>query len=718
MQMEFKLEGLSGHGQAEMIERGVAALPHVRNAFVGLVTKTLKVSLDETYQAQVVAALIKHVKAVNPAINVTECIKADEPEEETETPKEAKGKKSAKKKPKNISDALKITLSILRAASALTLAVIIALVSLPFPLELSVSVGACILAGAPLVLKGIKQLFRGQVFREEFLVSAAAVGALSIGFFAEGVIILSIYTIGEIFKELLSARSMSSVSSLDELKTDIAFIKTSVGSIVKTRPQDLKKGDTIIIRSGERVPLDGVVTSGSITVDMRGLTGDNEPRERKEGDYCISGCICTDGLAELHVTTEYKDSTAMRIIDLTHSAAASGSELAFERPVKLFSMVVVLGALVIALLPPLLKMGTYPEYIYRALGLLIAAGPVALTFSMPFSILKGIITCSRIGALVKNGSSIFSLSTAHTAVFDKTGVLTDGIFRVTKAEPAEGVSRTEFLGTLNAALAISDHPMAKVITAYCGEKSEAQAVITTEDEDGIMAMLNGIPIMVGTALYASEHGFPIEENTEDEISLGTGIYTICDHKLMGVIHLTDIIRDSAPDMLDSLTREGISDFYMITGDKESPAHAVSEALGLNGYYSSLTLAEKAEMYKLIKEEKPGSTVLFVGDGINDQTVFDIADAGVVMGGTDEARKSADAVLIHDNLEALPGLLAISKRTRSLIYTNLCIAAAVKAVIVILAVLGLPVWAAVSADLLACVLTGIIAIYVKGYVPSA
>ena len=554
--------------------------------------------------------------------------------------------------------------------------------------------------------KAARNILRGQVFDENFLMTLATVGALIVGEYPEAVFVMLFYRVGELFEELAVGKSRASIAALMEIRPDCAHVERE-GETVTVDPAEVAVGEVIAIHPGERVPLDGMVLEGTTTLDTAALTGESLPREAESGDTVISGCVNLTGLIRVRVTKSYGESTVSKILELVENAGEhkSRSEQFITRFARYYTPVVVLAAVLLAVVPPLLVGMTDPtvwsEWIYRALSFLVISCPCALVISVPLSFFGGIGGASKRGILVKGSCYLEALAACDTVVFDKTGTLTEGRFSVTAIHPAEGMTEYELLCLAAGAEQYSSHPIARALTAACPDVTEAHNVEELAGH-GVRATVTdreGQPhrVAVGNPkLMDSEEAAWISHN-----DTGTTVMVAADGVFMGSITVADTVKPDSAEAVAALRKCGVERTVMLTGDSEATASIVARDLGLDEYHAALLPADKVERVEaLLADPARKGKLAFVGDGINDAPVLARADIGIAMGGmgSDAAIEAADVVLMDDRMTGLPRAISLARRTLCIVKQNIVFALGVKAVILVLGALGCAgLWAAVFAD---------------------
>ena len=553
--------------------------------------------------------------------------------------------------------------------------------------------------GWDVLWRAIRNIKNGQVFDENFLMAVATVGAFGCGEYREGVAVMLFYQVGELFQSVAVDRSRRSISDLMDIRPDYANVERE-GQLVQVDPEEVSVGDTILVKPGERIPLDGVVTEGSSTLDTAALTGESMPREVGEGRDVVSGCINLSGVLRIRVTKPFEDSTVAKILELVENSASkkAKAEHFITKFARYYTPAVVFAALALAFLPPLLGLGTFGMWIQRALIFLVVSCPCALVISIPLSFFGGIGGASRQGILVKGGNYLEALAQAGIVVFDKTGTLTQGRFAVTEAEAAVG-SREELLELAALAEHFSTHPISRSIQEACPEADFSR--VTQAEElpgRGVRAVVDGRTVLAGNGKLMKEFDVAVSEDGEPA---GTVVYVAADGQYLGRLVVADQIKESAPRALQMLKAEGVGRTVMLTGDAPAVGQAVGRTLGLDEVHAGLLPGDKVErVEQLLAQKRPGEQLVFVGDGINDAPVLSRADVGVAMGamGSDAAIEAADVVLMDDDLTKLPVAVSIARKTLRIVRQNIVFALGVKFLVLILSAFGMAnMWMAVFAD---------------------
>ena len=556
-----------------------------------------------------------------------------------------------------------------------------------------------ILIGYDVILKSVKNIGNGQLLDENFLMMIATVGAMILSEFSEAVFVMLFYQVGELFQSIAVGKSRKSISDLMAIYPEHANIERD-GEIVEVDPEELAVGDIIVIKPGEKIPVDGCVLEGNSTVDTANLTGEAMPSAVSEGSAVISGCVNISGVLRVKVQKEFSDSTVCRILELVESASENKavSENFITKFAKYYTPIVVACAAALALLPPIILGDGWGAWLHRALVFLVVSCPCALVISVPLSFFGGIGCASKNGILIKGSNFIEQLAKCRVAVFDKTGTLTKGSFEVREVKSA-GITAEELIRITAHAECYSNHPIAmSVQKAYSGEiNKEAVSDVCEIAGKGIMAKVDGKKIIVGNAEFMKISGI----NTEDANAAATVIHIAEGDEYRGFIVISDEIKEGAAESLRNLRAYGAQNLVMLTGDGRAAGEAVGEKLGLDRVYARLLPQDKvSRLEELIEQKDKKSTLVYVGDGVNDAPVLTRADVGIAMGamGSDAAIEAADVVLMDDSIEKIPLALKICKKTMRIVKQNIVFAISVKVLVMILSAHGISgMWEAVFAD---------------------
>ena len=556
-----------------------------------------------------------------------------------------------------------------------------------------------IIIGWDILWKAVRGLFSAQFLDENFLMSIASVGAFIIGEYPEAVAVMLFYQVGTLFEEYAVGRSRKSIAALMDIRPDFAYLERD-GEIQEVDPDEVAIGDIIVIRAGEKIPLDGIIIEGETTVDTSALTGESLPRDLVAGDAVVSGTVNLSGRLRVRVTQVFGESTVSKILDLVENASAkkAKTENFISKFARFYTPIVVISALVLAIVPSLIT-GEWSVWVYRALSFLVTSCPCALVISVPLSFFGGIGAASKKGILVKGGNYMEALSRLETVVFDKTGTLTKGTFRVTAVYPAKDTEKETLLEYAALAESNTHHPIGKSIEeAYAKPIDESRIASVTElAGKGISAVIDGKRVLIGGEKLMRDEKIdhiPVSD-------IGTAVYVALDGKFLGSLVISDEEKADAKEAISSLRALGVRKTVMLTGDNEAVGKAVATALGLDEVYAGLLPADKVEKVEQLLAEKSEKAVLaFVGDGINDAPVLSRADLGIAMGamGSDAAVEASDIVLMDDKPSKIASAVHIAKRTMRIVYSNIIFAIAVKILVLLLVAVGLVgMWAAVFAD---------------------
>ena len=569
-------------------------------------------------------------------------------------------------------------------------------------LELTIFLISYIIVGRKVVLSAIKGTVRGQVFSEHFLMSVATIGAFFVGEYPEGVAVMLFYLVGELFEDMAVDNSRKSISELMDIRPDYANLQVGE-ELKKVSPDEVNIGNKIVVKPGEKIPLDGKVIEGTSMVDTAALTGESVPRELKPGSDALSGFVNKNGVLTIEVTKGFGESTVSKILDLVQNASnkKAPTEKFITKFARYYTPVVVFGALALAIIPPLVIPGaSFSDWIYRGLVFLVVSCPCALVLSIPLGFLGGIGGASKKGILVKGGNYLEALNNVEAVVFDKTGTLTKGVFKVTKAISENGYTEDELIKYAAYAESYSNHPIAlSIIAAYHAEIDKYKIENYQEIAGhGIKVNVNGKEVLVGnTKLMISEN---IQYTDVD--TLGTVVHVAIDKKYAGSIIISDEVKEDSAKTIKELKALGVRKTVMLTGDLKKVADNIGKELGLDKVYSELLPADKVEKVESLEAQKSHKgKIVFVGDGINDAPVLARADIGIAMGGlgSDAAIEAADVVIMTDEPHKVASAIKIAKRTRNIVSQNIVFALGVKAIFLVLGALGLAsMWAAVFADM--------------------
>jgi Cd2+/Zn2+-exporting ATPase len=682
---KYQLKNIDCASCAAKIEDGLSKLPEVKFVTVNFANSTLQIDAPDIEKVK------RKIKEIEPEVEVLE------PNEEFRN--SIKSSTVIDELFENKKDLIKIAVTFILLVIGLVFEE--KLHNTPYHFaEYMVFIPAYLISGW-VVLKGAaRSIVRGKVFNEHFLMTIATAGAIAIDAMPEAVTVMLFYVVGELFQDIAVNRSRKSVKALLEIRPDYANLKIN-GEVNKVSPENVKVGDYIIVKAGEKIPLDGEITEGNSFVDTSALTGESVPRKVKEKGVVLAGMINQSGLLTIRVTKLFSESSISRILELVENATSKKAET--EKFITTFARyytpVVVFGALLLAVIPPLFFAGqTFNDWIYRALVVLVISCPCALVISIPLGYFGGIGGASRRGILVKGSNYLDALTKVKTVVFDKTGTLTKGEFKVAEIVTANGYSKEDVLKFAAYAESHSNHPIAKsIIEAY--EKNIDQSGLSDVQEisgKGIKAKVNGKQIIVGNDKIL--HSENIQHN-QCEVD-GTVVHIAVDKVYAGYIIISDTLKDDSIETIENLKAKNIQT-VMLTGDNKSSAEVFAKKLGINKYYYELLPENKVEQIEKLLSSDSKNKVAFVGDGINDAPVIARADVGIAMGalGSDAAIETADVVLMTDSPKQVVKAIEVAKRTRKIVWQNIGFAMGVKLFFILLGALGIAtMWEAVFGDM--------------------
>lgn len=564
------------------------------------------------------------------------------------------------------------------------------------------------IAGYDVLLKAARNIKNGQLFDENFLMAVATIGAFSLVFFpdsgphmAEGAAVMLFYQVGELFQQYAVGKSRKSIAAMMDIAPDFANVRNTNGDLEQVDPDSVSVGSEIIVKPGERVPIDGVVVEGSSRLDTSALTGESVPRAIEAGSEVVSGCVNLTGLLLIKTTKPFGESTVSRILELVENAAEkkAHTENFITRFARYYTPAVCGVALVLALLPPLLGFGALSDWVFRGLTFLVVSCPCALVISVPLSFFGGIGGASKLGILIKGSNYLESLASVDTVVFDKTGTLTSGTFGVVAVHPTEDVKSDHLLELAAHAEAYSDHPIAMSVKQAYGARIDETRVSNASEVSGrgVQAKIDGASVSVGNdKLMAS-----LDIDAHNCELVGTMLHVAENGKYLGHIVIADMVKDDAAKTIADLHATGVTKTVMLTGDAEEVARSVASKLGLDEFHAKLLPQDKvAEVERLLDEESKKGRLAFVGDGINDAPVLTRADIGIAMGamGSDAAIEAADIVLMDDKPSNIAKAIRLSRKTMGIVWQNIVFALGVKLAVLVLAAVGIAnMWMAVFAD---------------------
>lgn len=694
MEKIYLLKGLDCPNCSAAIEEEVGKLPRVQSSHVNLMKQTLTITTDDSSPSLTTAIetivhrhepdvpVIPQGEEIKEPITPGQCSCCDDDDDDDEG-----GNRR-----------------VVRLLAGAVIYLIAMVMIHGFAIErewtLPVLLVAYVILGGALVKRAVKNLFHGQIFDEAFLMSLSTIGAFLIGEGQEGVAVMLFYQVGEFFQDKAVDRSRKSITALMDIRPDTAHVKRN-GVVETVSPEAVAVGETVIIKPGERVPLDGLIIDGMSMIDTSAITGESVPRQAQPGDTIISGCINQNSVLTVQTQKGYRDSTVAKIIDLVENASSrkAPTEKFITKFCRYYTPVVVIAAALLAIIPPLFFSGEWTDWIRRAFVFLVVSCPCALVISIPLTFFGGIGTASKKGVLVKGSNYLEALDNVKTIVFDKTGTLTKGVFTVQSIEPVPGQSADTVLAYAAKAEYFSNHPIAKSISQAYGNTIDEQELSQYEEIAG-----HGVSLQdKGKQLLAGSHKlmdqFHIAYTPCDAV--GTKVYVALDGTYLGCVVIADELKQDCCESMQKLRHLGVEKLVMLTGDVTAIAKNVAQTIGLDGYYAELLPGEKVAKLEELDRTKPRhSKIAFVGDGINDAPVLARADVGIAMGGagSDAAIEAADVVLMSDSPTQLVDAIAVAKRTKRIVWQNIGIALGIKGIFLILGALGMAgMWEAVFGD---------------------
>ena len=687
---KYLLKGLDCPNCSAKIEKEVGELEGVALSEVNLMKQTLTVSMDHNKAASMLDMVTTIVHSHEPDVEVSEQ-KAD-----TSVAPDKK-----EKTPVYSDDDKKLTIRLISGAVIYAVGMGLTLFGhVSLPVELGVLIVAYIILGWDVVWQAVKNITRGQIFDEHFLMSLSTIGAFAIGEYPEAVAVMLFYQVGEFFQSLAVKRSRKSISDLMDIRPDSATVRRN-GELVVVAPETVSIGELIVVKPGEKIPLDGIVTEGESMLDTRALTGESVPRSIRKGEEALSGCVNQSGVLTIKVTKSFGESTVTKIIDLVENASSrkAPTENFITTFARYYTPIVVGMAAILAIIPPVILGGGWSEWLRRGFVFLIVSCPCALVISIPLTFFGGIGAASKRGVLVKGSNYLEALNKVSVVVFDKTGTLTKGVFKVVDITVEFGFTKEQVLEYAAQAESYSNHPIAKSIQEAFG-KTIDQSVLSGYEEisgHGIRVLIGGKRVLAGNSKLMDSEKVSYAACQ----SAGTKVYIAVDGRYAGCIVIADEVKDDSQNAIASLKKIGVEKTVMLTGDDEKIGKAVAEQLGLDEYYAQLLPDQKVEKLEYLDQHKTkGSKLAFIGDGINDAPVLARADVGIAMGGlgSDAAIEAADVVLMTDEPSKLVDAIDVAKATKRIVMQNIIIALGIKSVFLILGALGIAgMWEAVFGD---------------------
>ena len=684
----FLLDELDCPNCAAKIEDALSKTEGILYAEINLLSQQLTVAADDHFSGDLYETALKTVKRYEPEVDLIDTRKKEGGE----------GEKPSLLKRLTSEKAMYFRFGI--GAVLYASGLIASHLGAPLFVYLPLLVAAYSVLGFDVLVGAVTGIIRGRVFDEKFLMTVSTVGAFVIGEYPEAVAVMLFYQIGEFFQSLAVKRSRRSISELMDIRPDSACVLRE-GKEETVAPDTVRVGEIIVVRPGEKIPLDGIVTEGEALLDTRALTGESLPRQAKAGDEVLSGCISETGLIRIKTTKRFGESTASRILELVENAAGrkAPTENFISRFARVYTPAVVIAAALLGVVPPLVIGGGWAMWIRRCFTFLVISCPCALVVSIPLTFFGGIGAASRRGVLVKGSNYLEALSRVDTVVFDKTGTLTKGKFTVTKLLPADGVTESELLMKAAAAESFSNHPIARSIcAAFTGDSLPEVKSFRELAGGGVSAQLDGAELLAGSARLMKERSIDFEPTNEP----GTVVYTALGGKYLGALVIADEPKPDSAETITKLHELGVEKTVMLTGDVEAAAKAAAQAIGVEEYHSGLLPGDKVDIVEKLAEsdERTNGKLVFVGDGINDAPVLARADVGIAMGalGSDAAIEAADVVLMNDTPSSLIDAIKTAKRTKRIVTQNIVLVLAVKAIILVLGALGIAgMWMAVFGD---------------------
>ena len=686
----YLLKGLDCPNCSAKIEKEVGELDGVTSSTVNLMNQTLTVQAGTSVAASLLDTVTTIVHSHEPDVEVSE-------KQLEATAPVKKDEKAAVYNDEDKKRTIRLAVGAVVYAIGMALTVF---AKLPTLAELAFLIVAYVILGWDVVWQAVKNITRGQVFDEHFLMSVSTIGAFAIGEYPEAVAVMLFYQVGEFFQSLAVKRSRKSISDLMDIRPDSATVKRN-GVLQVVSPESVAVGEIIVVKPGEKIPLDGIVVDGESMLDTKALTGESVPRSIRKGDEALSGCINQSGLLTLKVTKSFGESTVSKITDLVENASVrkAPTENFITTFARYYTPVVVGMAAVLAIIPPLVLGGGWSEWLRRGFVFLIVSCPCALVISIPLTFFGGIGAASKRGVLVKGSNYLEALNKVSVVVFDKTGTLTKGVFEVANIIPAAGYQKEQVLEYAAQAESYSNHPIAKSILATYGKPIDQKQFSDFEEISGhgISVMVQGKKVLAGNSkLMESEK---IAYAACD--AAGTKFYVAADGSYVGCILIADEVKPDSKCAIAELKKIGVEKTVMLTGDDERIGKSVADELGLDAYYAQLLPDQKVEKLEMLdKQKRQGSKLAFVGDGINDAPVLARADVGIAMGGlgSDAAIEAADVVLMTDEPSKLVEAIDVAKATKRIVMQNIVIALGIKSVFLVLGALGMAgMWEAVFGD---------------------
>ncbi len=702
---EWILEGIDCANCASKIENGVSKIAGVTNSNANYMTKTLSFDVDKQKEKNILPIIKLKINKLEP--DVTLLSKSDKlPIGKNGLPTAENKETSQLEEPHHPHEHSHVESNVKKTTSRLVISLVLLLVANFVPMNELLSLGlfvvAYLVAGYDVVWRAIKNMFNGQLFDENFLMTIATISAFYIQEYPEAVAVMLFYQVGEIFQGVAVNRSRRSIADLMDIRPDYANLKLADGNTKSVAPDTIRVGDTIVIRPGEKVPLDGKIVTGTTSMDTSALTGESVPRSVAVKDSVLSGFINKNGLIEVEVEKLFSESTVTKILDLVENASSrkAPTENFITKFARYYTPAVVIMALILAIIPPLVFPGaTFNEWIYRASIFLVISCPCALVVSIPVGFFGGIGSASQKGILVKGSNFLEGLNDIKYVIMDKTGTLTKGKFEITDIQPENGWNKHQLLELAAYAETHSSHPIAESIKEKYEEKIDENRITEYNDISGhgIQVKVDGKEVLAGNAKLMQEFNISFRDSKE----IGTIIYLAVAKKYVGHILIADAIKEDAAAGIALMKEKGVEHVIMLTGDSKAVGEAVAKKLGIDEFYAELLPQDKVEkMEEIMARKGPKEKVAFVGDGINDTPVLARSDIGIAMGGlgSDAAIEAADIVIMDDKPSKIGTVMQVAKDTRRIVWQNIILALAVKGFFLILGAVGIAtMWEAVFAD---------------------
>lgn len=724
----YFLQGLTCANCAGKIENEISQLPVVNQATINLMNQKLTVELNDEHDItdavkKIVISHEAHVKVLD-FPSGSKALKAGaKPKHHGEEHRANHNHGNAAEDHTHDGESGQYKIYFARLIGAGLISLIVSLFDIPNVIALPLLFVAYLMAGYEILFNAVKNIIKGKVFDENFLMTIASIGAFAIGEHIEAVAVLIFYGLGEALQEMAVHRSRKNITSLMDIRPDYANLIVKDG-VKRVSPDEVEVGSIIQVKPGEKVPLDGVIIKGSSYIDARALTGESVPIEAKVNDKVYSGSINTSGLIEVEVTKVFGESTVSIILDMVENAGSkkAESEKFITKFARYYTPVVVIGALLVAVVPPIMGIGTFSEWVYKALSFLIISCPCALVISIPLSFFGGIGGSAKHGILIKGGNFLEALNQVHTVVLDKTGTLTKGVFEVSKIITEEGTTEEEIMELAAIAEQYSSHPIGKSILSYYQSRWQNHEIdqnisITELAGKGIIGDRNNGNEVIYAGNHALMEEYQIDYKATNE--MGTIVYIASNQKYYGAIVISDEMKEGASETLRQLKHLGVKNTVMLTGDRKERAEEIGALCGVDIIHSELLPQDKVAWFEHYQQEgNEKGKVIFVGDGINDAPVLARADIGIAMGavGSDAAIEASDVVIMNDDIRKLEMVIKVARKTRQIVMQNIVFALGIKILIMVLSIFGISsIWFAIFADVgvaLLALLNAMRAMYIR------